>query len=718
MKKSIITLLFFAIASLGFSQQRVLDPTNMREGEKVEYCHTHTLHNQMMQNNPEYAAEYVKNQTKFNQELANYSGTQKMIYKIPVVFHVLHYGGAENISDEQIYDALAILNRDYRALNADTASVQAEFKPLIADVEFEFVLATKAPNGVCFKGITRTFSPLSFVASSQEGGSQVTAIKNGNDVYQGEWAGNKYLNIFICGDIGGAAGYTMKPWGNTAMSNGIWVLSDYVGSIGTSSVYTSRTLTHEVGHWFNLDHVWGGTNSPGLTTNCSSDDGVSDTPNCIGSNSCSLQANTCSGIDPYFGVDMKDPVENYMDYSYCSKMFTAGQKAFMVTAINSGTGGRNNLWKAANLTATGGGQMVLCKADFVASQTTVCVGTSVQFTDDTYNAATGWNWAFQGGTPATSTAQNPSVTYSTPGVYQVSLTSTDGVSSDNETKVSYIRVLPVSTGIPYYEGFEAYSSLTNSDWTVRNMNGNNAFELESTFGLSGSKCVKLVNYGQVGNNIDELESGSLDLSSLASTDIMTLSFRYAYRKKNTADDEWLRVFVSNNCGSTWTQRKTLHGSTLSSLTSSTSWAPAGASDWVTVHMTNVTPTFFVNNFRFKFEFDGANGNNIYLDDINLYKGSPSNTIVLGLEDQDLIQGVNLYPNPTEGDVHITFESLVAADAQIIVQEVNGKIAQEHTVKAATGSNLVLLDTQNLSNGMYFVKIRMNGSEKVMQFVVK
>jgi hypothetical protein len=44
-----------------------------------------------------------------------------------------------------------------------------------------------------------------------DGDAQVTAIKNGNDVYQNNWEGNKYLNVFICGEIGGAAGYTFKP---------------------------------------------------------------------------------------------------------------------------------------------------------------------------------------------------------------------------------------------------------------------------------------------------------------------------------------------------------------------------------------------------------------------------------------------------------------------------------------------------------------------------
>ena len=78
------------------------------------------------------------------------------MYKIPVVFHIVHNNGVEKIDRSQVLDALSILNRDLRALRADTATVDSLFKPLIADIEVEFVLATKAPDGTCFSGVTMT----------------------------------------------------------------------------------------------------------------------------------------------------------------------------------------------------------------------------------------------------------------------------------------------------------------------------------------------------------------------------------------------------------------------------------------------------------------------------------------------------------------------------------------------------------------------------------
>src|SRR5690606_31964793 len=110
----------------------------------------------------------------------------------------------------------------------------------------------------------------------------------------------------------------------------------------------------------------------------------------------------------------------------------------------------------------------------------------------------------------------------------------------------------------------------------------------------------------------------------------TLSFRYAYRKRIAGNTDMLKVYLSKDCGETWDVRKTLTATTMSgSNVATTSWTPTAA-DWVTVHMTNVTNIYWNENFRFKFQFTAAGGNNVYVDDINIYAGPPSNDIVLGL----------------------------------------------------------------------------------------
>jgi PKD repeat protein len=473
------------------------------------------------------------------------------------------------------------------------------------------VLATKAPNGACFNGVTRTFSFYSY--QGDDGSGQVSEIISNNNVYQGQWPGNKYLNIFICGSIGGAAGYTYYPSGNTAtsMANGIWLLHNYLGSIGTSSASHGRVLTHEVGHWLNLPHTWGSTNNPNIPTNCDTDDGVADTPNCIGVQSCALNSNTCNSDDAYWGFNIRDNVENYMDYSYCSKMFTEGQKTRMRTALLSNNTGRSNLWSPANIIATGiTGDLILCDADFTSNRTTICQGQTVEFSDVSYNLVTNRVWSFSGGNPSSSTISNPSVTYSQPGLYSVTLSASDGTTNDIETKTNYIRVLPSPTSLPFWEGFEAYTSLANlPNWEVNNPNNNNAFVLESNTSHSGIKCAKLVNFDDAPSNIDELISAPIDLSTIPSGGAVTLSFRYAYRKKMIEDFDYLKVFITNNCGDTWAQRKTLGGNQLSNLATASSWAPSSSQDWVTVHMPNVTSNYFTADFRMRFRFEGEGGNN-------------------------------------------------------------------------------------------------------------
>jgi hypothetical protein len=146
------------------------------------------------------------------------------------------------------------------------------------------------------------------------------------------WFSNS-RNVFICGEIGGAAGYTTNPsgWSGTSMTNGIWILHDYMGSIGTGSVGASRAMTHEVGHYLGLRHIWGDGSGNGA---CDGDDGISDTPSADAASdqntACNVTTNTCTQPTLNLG-DLNDMTENYMDYSgeQCQNSFTNGQAEFM-----------------------------------------------------------------------------------------------------------------------------------------------------------------------------------------------------------------------------------------------------------------------------------------------------------------------------------------------------------------------------------------------------
>lgn len=690
--KTLLSLLLLGFSTTFSAQQKQLDASNMRDGENIEYCVTHKKMMEMLKDPAKlkiWQAQQAAEQ-KSKEDGTSIAAPRGVVYKIPIVFHVLHNNGSENISNAQIMDALDILNRDFRLLNNDANNVVSAFQGLPADSEIEFVLATKAPDGTCFSGITRTVSPLT-VEGSSGGGGQVNAIRSGNDVYNNTWPENEYLNIFICKEIGGAAGYTYNPFGFGTGMSGIWVLSNYVGSIGTGSINVSRTLTHEVGHWLNLSHTWGPNNNPGNASSCSDDDQVNDTPNTIGVTACILGENTCGPIAN---------VENYMDYSYCSKMFTPGQVTRMRNALNSGSGGRSNLWKTANLNATGAtGNPALCAAEFEASEQIVCAGTTIDFTDVSFHGVTGWNWTFTGGSPATSTSQNPSITYSTPGTYAVELEVTNGSSSVNQTKTNYITVLPAGRSVPFFEGFETLS-LPSQDWTVDNPDGSAAWAITSTAGATGSKSLKLNNTTNDDGDVDEFISSNIDLSSVSDFE---LTFKYAFAKKNSSNSDYLRVYASSDCGETWSVRKNISANNIATAPNTSSSFTPSASQWETVSITNIVSSFWTPNFRFKFEFVSGGGNNVYIDDINL--ADPSD-ISSSVAEENGINFFRVYPNPASTITNVSLNTETVKDIEIEVLDMIGKkVMTIYQGETSIGTNNYSVNTSNISKGVYFINIR-------------
>ncbi|MDQ3192824.1 MAG: M43 family zinc metalloprotease, partial [Bacteroidota bacterium] len=487
-------------------------------------------------------AEELENHTRgFVEQKTNGRGD---VYIVPIVFHIIHDYGLENISDDQVRDAVRIINEDFRKLNADTSDIVAAFKAIAGDSEIEFRLAQKDPFGNCTNGIIR-------VASKETYKGETPSTSNVS-----RWPRANYLNVWVVKQISsGAAGYTNYPsvFHNSPSIDGIMILNSYVGSIGTGDYTSSRALTHEIGHWINLAHTWGNSNNPEIPNNCNGDDGVTDTPNTIGWTSCNLAGNTCSSLDN---------VQNYMDYSYCDRMFTQGQSTRMRAALESSIAQRSNLWQPSNLALTGTtGTNDLCVADFNASQTEVCVGETVQLYDASYNNPTSWNWTFTGAAFVSSpTVSNPTVVYNTPGQYNVQLQVSDGVSSQSTVKSGYITVLP-STGIPIsiQESFESVSSVPGSEWFVFNPGDVNTWEIANV-GATGSKSISIKNRTNPAAALNEISSTTIDLSSLSTS--AKLSFKVAFAQKTLSNNDELRLFASYNCGKNWVSRWNRSGQNL------------------------------------------------------------------------------------------------------------------------------------------------------------
>ncbi len=716
--------LFAASSAMAQSTFTLDTPEGHREGEDVNYCGNLQMKQHMFNTMPGFQESYENDRLELEEFTAEWIRSKNDNnrgggYVIPVVFHVIHEFGTENISDDQIYDAIDVMNEDFNLGNSDASNVESTFQGMPADVQVEFRLAQKKPNGGCFKGITRTYSSTSSTGSG--GGwsnAQMSAVQNA----QGTYPGDEYLNIFVVANADGAAGYTMTPnnWVGASMFNGIVILHNYVGSIGTSSAGRSRSLTHEVGHWLNLEHCWGGNNNPGQASACNDDDGVADTPKTIGHTSCNLNANTCSNETPgYWGSvdpnsDPVDNVENYMEYSYCSKMYTPGQRDRMHAALNSGVGGRNNLSTNGNLIDTGtDGNDILCDADFEAEDLVICAGSSVQFNDLTYHGATNWDWTFSGGNPANSTDENPTVTYDTPGVYDVSLTAGNGGTNLTESKTAYLTVLPtVGYPSPYTEGFENVPSIPSTDWMIWNPNDDNSkWEVTTATAYNGTSCVKINNMVNNEGNVDELMSTTIDLSDL--TDV-TLSFKYAYAQRNTGNNDRLSIYVSSDCGQSWSLRRNISGATLATVpTQNATFTPSSQNDWAHVDITNIVSSYLVDNFRFKFTFTSDEGNNIYLDDINL-EGS------VGINELNgNVSSFEVYPNPMAEVSTIAFNLNSEDRVSVVMLDVLGKEVMNIANQSYTaGEHKITFDKGALNAGVYVVRLRAGNQDYTKKVFVR
>ncbi len=243
----------------------------------------------------------------------------RRLITIPTVVHVVHSKPNENISAAQIQSQMVALNQDFRLKNPDAAAVPDAWKGLVADPKISFQLATKDPAGTKTDGIVRIQTD----RTSFGAGDDVKKASRGGSI---AWPTDAYLNLWVCTLRGGLLGYAQFPGGPKA-TDGVVVLNSAFGTEGTASApfNLGRTLTHEVGHWLNLRHIWGDT------LDCSGGDRVPDTPNCEGPNygMPTFPVITCSN-GPNGGMFM-----NYMDYvdDAAMFMFTAGQVARMSACL-------------------------------------------------------------------------------------------------------------------------------------------------------------------------------------------------------------------------------------------------------------------------------------------------------------------------------------------------------------------------------------------------
>jgi hypothetical protein len=282
-----------------------------------------------------WLAPLVKRQMENKSQVGN-------VITIPVVVHVIHSGQnigvAPNITDAQVQSQITVMTQDYRKMMSTPGY---NTNPVGADVEIEFVLAKVDPNGNPTNGIDRVnLCDFSWSTTDIDAVVKPTTIWNPND-YMNMWSVN-FSDSTLLGYAQFPSGSTLgglQANGGSANTDGVvanfstFGSSDFNdGTFFLGAPYDKgRTMTHEVGHFLGLRHIWGDNTSCVVNAADSQKDYCPDTPAATGANSGCPTVDSCPA-DP--GNDM---VQNYMDYTNdaCMNIFTQNQKTRIRTVLNN-----------------------------------------------------------------------------------------------------------------------------------------------------------------------------------------------------------------------------------------------------------------------------------------------------------------------------------------------------------------------------------------------
>jgi PKD repeat protein len=309
-------------------------------------------------------------------------------------------------------------------------------------------------------------------------------------------------------------------------------------------------------------------------------------------------------------------------------------------------------------------------ADFSGTPTTVSVGNSVQFTDLSANNPTSWSWIFTGGTPSTSTTQNPSITYNTEGSYEVSLTATNDKGSDTKAITGYITVV---TGGTYCESTSESNAL---DWISQ-------VDIGSFSNASGASLYSDFTGMTVGMVPGSSTSITLTPNFTGKAQREFWRVWIDYNADGDFDDTGEQVFVANNKKSAVTGTiivpSDVSGQTRMRITMKNGSAPSSCE------------TF-------------SNGE---VEDYTVDFGSGSGGLVSGNDFE-----LNIFPNPASKVLNIY---VISSNETINIKVYNslGRIIDDFNVE----SRDTQIDLSNYPNGLYYVGAN-NGKQNMLKKFVK
>lgn len=593
---------------------------------------------------------------KYIEQRSNSSELKEMetLVTIPTVVHILasNSNTLTNISDEQVVSQIEATNLDLRRLNVDAADTRAIFEAVAADFEIELCLAQQTPEGLPTNGIVR-YSTDKTEFFTTEDDAKFTA-EGGADA----WDPTRYFNVWVVNKIevspsnsSEILGYAQFPDSGPLETYGVVMAYYCFGTMGIVSPpnHLGRIFTHEVGHCLNLRHIWG-------DGDCEVDDAVTDTPRAGSPNwGCPSTVDTCEDEN-----DLPDMTENYMDYTndVCQNMFSEGQKAraralfapggLKEFLINSNACqvpiiGGNDAGIVALSSPSGGSVCTF----FLPSVTLRNFGTnvleSVQFNinvDDDISETYLWEGSLA---PFTETEVflTPISIINGTFLHEISIATSqpngtvDANSANDEITASFASILP-GESLPFSDNFEA-SDFPFVAYNVSN-NDNGTFTIAPT--ISGNAIVAdNLNNGAAIGTLNEVALNEFDLSG----SLTNISFAVAYAQTTTSViDDVLSVQISLDCGDTFTTIWELAGSELATITPQDNVFVPNSDNFTVYTLNDLDYSNYV-NVIVKFVHTKGDGNNLYIDDINITAQEVGVGTVLVTSQGDI--ALSVLPNP-------------------------------------------------------------------------
>ncbi|MBC8033385.1 MAG: T9SS type A sorting domain-containing protein, partial [Chitinophagaceae bacterium] len=606
-----------------------------------------------------------------------------------------------SVTDAAILAQLDTLNKSMAGANGDSVKIPAGFKPLFGRSGIQFCLAQRTPTGQNTSGIERISSTANF---SNQNDFVKRASTGGADI----WDQSRYFNVWVCELDNGILGYATFPNDGVPLEQGVVIDVRSLPGGSFRSYNAGKTLVHEVGHYFNLFHIWGTQDNQ----SCTDSDFVGDTPN-----QGNATAGGLSGIrtDNCTTSGSGIMYQNYMDYTNdsCLVLFTTQQvnrmenalADFRISLLNS-NGCETVIDKNFNaqIVSINSPLPRICENTFIPVITLRNAGAQT-LTSLVISAS------IDGGTPVVFNWTGSLARLTNINVTLTKLTTTTGrhtltvyVSNPNNTADEFTANDTLRKNFQYFnpvdevsEGFEGLL-YPPAGWDVVNTDNEFTWERVTSAARSGIASASVNNFDYVRKGeLDDLRLPTLELRNL---DSAFLSFSVAASGNASAaqlgNQDTLEVIISTDCGATFTVLYQKWGDQLNtrSITASSPFTPV-ATEW---RVDSLDLSDYINAGPFIIAFRSRNGyqNAIYIDDVNLRK-----VIVNPILKE---QGILITPNPARNEVAVRFYPQPVTLQGIQLFNSKGQKLAERRVSNGATNNFYSFNMSGYAPGTYIVRV--------------